>query len=326
MQDQIAVVVSQGVVDLFEVIEIHDDKCQGLSAANRREYGLMEAIRKQCAIRQVGERVVQGLIFDGRHLLLALGDIAGDTDKIALLVQPHFADGEIHGKYATVLALAHDLATHSQDARLARADVFGKIAVVFLGIRRGHQPHDILAAQLLRRVTEYLEYRLIRRLDYPFLVDGDDRVHHVVHHCPDTRLAGDQLFLHEVEHLRHFTQFVVLFHRQFGMAIPLPHPGDGIPQSGDGFQHALAQRQPHRRAQYGHQTGGYRPQAISHGIDTRLTVRGGQRQLQDPAQRVIFVTMTGQTLVITLDGHEQGHLPRLAPIYRDLTAQGLFKG
>ena len=73
--------VTEGIVDGFEVIEIdeHDSDLGRVSVAVRDS--LFDAVLQQNAVRQSGERVMMGKVRDALFRLPAAGDIGGHADN-----------------------------------------------------------------------------------------------------------------------------------------------------------------------------------------------------------------------------------------------------
>src|SRR5437870_11519445 len=71
VEELIAEVMAEGVVDLLEAIEVHHDHPHRVAAAARGGDGVLQAIEKQGAIGQAGQTVMSGLVDD---LLFALRD------------------------------------------------------------------------------------------------------------------------------------------------------------------------------------------------------------------------------------------------------------
>ncbi len=76
LEDIVADLMAEGVVDLLEPIEIHHQQGEGAAAAARRADPLLEAVLQQQAVRQVREGVVKRLVFDGGLLVFGRGDVA----------------------------------------------------------------------------------------------------------------------------------------------------------------------------------------------------------------------------------------------------------
>ena len=73
-EQQVAHVVAERVVDLLEVVEIHDHHDRVLAVAAASADGLIDAVAEQLAVRQAGERVVQRLVLLRDRLAAAAVD------------------------------------------------------------------------------------------------------------------------------------------------------------------------------------------------------------------------------------------------------------
>jgi hypothetical protein len=62
LEEPVALVVAQGVVDLLEVVEVHQHHREAGPVAAGDADGLLDAVAEQDAVRQPGERVVDGLV------------------------------------------------------------------------------------------------------------------------------------------------------------------------------------------------------------------------------------------------------------------------
>ena len=65
LQQQVAHVMAERVVDLLEVVEIHDHDHGGVAVAAAGADGLVDPVAEQLAVREAGERVVQRLVLLG---------------------------------------------------------------------------------------------------------------------------------------------------------------------------------------------------------------------------------------------------------------------
>ena len=69
--------------------------------------------------------------------LLMGGQIADEAGEQMLTAHLHLADGKLHRKHATILALAADHPPDADDALFARAQVPLQVAVVLLAVGEG---------------------------------------------------------------------------------------------------------------------------------------------------------------------------------------------
>ena len=74
LEQHVAVVVAERVVDLLEVVEVHDHHREAAVAALGGAQRLLDAVAEQHAVGQAGERVVQRLVLLGDRLAAAAVD------------------------------------------------------------------------------------------------------------------------------------------------------------------------------------------------------------------------------------------------------------
>ena len=67
--------VTEGVVDLFEVIEVHEQEGEGCVLTHRGRDGDLEAVEEQRTIRELRQRVAEGLLAQRTLRLALLGDL-----------------------------------------------------------------------------------------------------------------------------------------------------------------------------------------------------------------------------------------------------------
>ena len=74
LEEHVAVVMAERVVDLLEVVEVHDHHGRAAVAALGGAHGLLDAVAEEHAVREAGERVVQRLVLLGDRLAAAAVD------------------------------------------------------------------------------------------------------------------------------------------------------------------------------------------------------------------------------------------------------------
>jgi hypothetical protein len=74
LQQQVSVVVAERVVDLLEVIEVHDHHHSGLAGAPSCADRLVDPVAEQLAVREPGEGVMERLVLLGDRLAAAAVD------------------------------------------------------------------------------------------------------------------------------------------------------------------------------------------------------------------------------------------------------------
>ena len=80
LEEHVAVLVAERVVDLLELVEVHDQERQRLARPQRRADRVVDAVPEQDAVGQAGEVVVQRLVLERLGVGLALGDVAQAAD------------------------------------------------------------------------------------------------------------------------------------------------------------------------------------------------------------------------------------------------------
>ena len=83
LQQQVADVVAEGVVERLEVVQVDEQQCAISSAAGAGRQRLLQPVEQQPAVGQAGQRVVEGQRLDLVFRRLALGDVLPQ-----ILVQP----------------------------------------------------------------------------------------------------------------------------------------------------------------------------------------------------------------------------------------------
>ncbi len=140
LQQAVAGVVAEGVVDVLEAVEVDEQYRQRLVVAAGLVDGVAQVAVEHRPVRQIGQRVVIGQVLDVVLHFLALGDVAHQRQQVLAAVdvdRPH-ADFDRKGRaiLAAVAALARD----------RRAG--GQLAGQFLELPAGQVEVDILRRHL----------------------------------------------------------------------------------------------------------------------------------------------------------------------------------
>ena len=130
------------------------------------------------------------MVFSDR---LRLGDVPDNAGEASLLLLVELAYGQVHRERAAVFPLTHHLPADPNNLRLARLEVVGKVAVMLVRERFGHQHFDVLADKLFRLVAEDPLGGWIHCKNRAPLVDGNDPVHRAIHQAADMDLRLGQL-------------------------------------------------------------------------------------------------------------------------------------
>ena len=167
--------VPERVVDFLEPIEVHHQQCYRRAVTFGSADGLLQAVVQQDAIRQVGQRVVQRLMFEGGLGPLAQADIAHAEDQQVLGIQAHLAHRQVGREHLTAAAAAN---------RFARPQAVQE------------QAH-VVANHVGRGVAKDPLGGGIEGCDAVRVLDGDDPLGDVVEHGPQVGFIRAQL-LHEL--------------------------------------------------------------------------------------------------------------------------------
>src|SRR3974390_239273 len=89
-----------------------------------------------------------------RFGLLPLSEIANKAREKSPFPRLHFANGELHGKGRTILALSDDDAADPDDASLACCPLALQVGIVAFTIGKWHQSPDILSESLVGAISE----------------------------------------------------------------------------------------------------------------------------------------------------------------------------
>ena len=79
-QEPVAGGVAEGVVDRLEVVDVHEQHCDGFAVALLALDGVQHAVAEQRPVREVGDGVVERLVLQLLLELLALRDVTGVQD------------------------------------------------------------------------------------------------------------------------------------------------------------------------------------------------------------------------------------------------------
>ncbi len=125
--------------------------------------------------------------------LLALGKVAYETGKEALVAGFHLADVELDGKRRAVPAFADDNPADADNSPLARPDVALQVAVVTLPIRRRHQHFHVFSENLVGAIAEQPLRRRAERLHSAAVVNDDHGIRDGVENRFDMGFPGERL-------------------------------------------------------------------------------------------------------------------------------------
>ena len=105
LEDLVAGGVAEAVVDVLEVVEVEEQHRHRPLVAAAPDERVLDAVAEQRAVRQPGERVVEGLVLEFVLEGLALGDVAHvQHDPLDGLVAEQVAGGRLDVAPAALLA------------------------------------------------------------------------------------------------------------------------------------------------------------------------------------------------------------------------------
>ncbi len=143
-QHQVALVVAQGVIDGFEIVQVHKQQRPLALVALAGTHGQCQAVHQQASIGQAGQRVIKGELLDLVSGRLALGHVSQHN------AQHRCAQGTVggahrhmHPKRRTVLA------DHAQLIRLGTAGLEQLFAQQVIGI----------GVSVVNETVEYLRHQ-----------------------------------------------------------------------------------------------------------------------------------------------------------------------
>ncbi len=105
LQQQVAVVMTERVVDLLEAIEVHDQQRDRRAVTPRGKDGLLHTILQDGAVRQPCQRVVHRQMLERHPRMGPLGHVLQDGDRELRLgfAAAHDRDGEQAAEHAPIL-------------------------------------------------------------------------------------------------------------------------------------------------------------------------------------------------------------------------------
>ncbi|KQW97190.1 hypothetical protein ASC94_10405 [Massilia sp. Root418] len=147
----VAGLVAQRVVDLLELVQVHQQHRHQCLVALGRVQRLLQPVPQQVAVGQAGQRIVVDFVLEQRSALLQGRDIVDDADKVAdlVLVVAHRRHRQVVPEQFAVLA---QVAEHHVDLALGGdgGAQLGALGLVQAG--RGHEA-AIVADRLGRAVA-----------------------------------------------------------------------------------------------------------------------------------------------------------------------------
>jgi len=195
-------VVAEGVVDLLEAVEVEQQ--QGQRRGGDRDAGAprvcgrqrpFQAPQQQGAVGQVGQRIVQGLMFQRLLRPLARGDVAHDTAVEGPLGRGPGGQRELERKLHAVAAQPMQLDRLADDPRLARRAVALQPPRVRLPVALRHQDGQRPPHHLAFAIAEDRRGARVPGDDQAPAVGRDDGVARRLGHGAEAQFARPQRLL-----------------------------------------------------------------------------------------------------------------------------------
>ena len=172
LQQQVAVVVAQGVVDELEVVEVDEQQRAVLALACAGGAGLLHAVEQHAAVGQAGERVDEGQVADLLLGVAARGDVFVGDDGAAPALETGVGQGAgAHQEPAFHAALRAQV--FQLEVR-GRAGQHGGQAGFGVGVHRQAAGTAQRQIGLARGVLPRRQHPVLLRKGQPGAVDGDD--------------------------------------------------------------------------------------------------------------------------------------------------------
>ena len=186
LEDVVAGLVTEGVVDLLEPVEVHQQEADRAGAAARRRQGTVEPVGEQRAVGQSGERIVQGLVGEGVLDSLALADVARDDDDAFDVGVGEEVVGGGLDRHPRAVGVGHAEADGVDDA--GPGHTFGQSGGHGLGVVGVHEVQHHRGPEAVRVAQNPCGGRA-RVLHSALAVEDSDDVGRVLDDQPEARLA-----------------------------------------------------------------------------------------------------------------------------------------
>ena len=191
LEQAIARLVAEAVVDALEAIEVHQQYGAGLHLALARPDGLFQPLAKEGSVWQPCQRIVQRTILERLGLGLALGYVAQAADHQPL--QPEAADVEFEREARTILAQPGGFVASHQHFALLWTQVGTQLRLDLGPVGFGDQPRKILSDDFIGGIAKESFGRRVVGADRQPLIDREDAVGDVVEDRPDPVAAVAEL-------------------------------------------------------------------------------------------------------------------------------------
>ena len=174
LQQHVTHGMAQAVIEAFEMIEVEEhQRAMGFGAFGRR-HRLLQPVKQQATIGQIGQRVIESQPVNILELLTFQRDVTHQAEEgdAAIDGQPRYR--QAHRKTAAIAAQAGDLARAAGLADPAWNELFP------MPLRISHQQRDIAPQHIVLRVAEDGAGGMVERFDQPLRIDGDEAIDQIV--------------------------------------------------------------------------------------------------------------------------------------------------
>jgi len=107
LQERVASVVTQRVVDVFEAVEVEEQDAEHVLVSPSGEERLAQPVAEEAPVGKAGQGVMERLVLERVGLGLAFGDVAHRGDEQVARSDLHRADYELEWEQAPALTLPH---------------------------------------------------------------------------------------------------------------------------------------------------------------------------------------------------------------------------
>src|SRR5438445_4887808 len=212
LENAIALLVTERVVDFLEAIQVEDKECLRLTFTLGGEHRLLEPVHDEGAIWKSGETVVQRLVLERFRQGFPLSDVAQEPDIKAAVAEPHRVDAELQREHGCVFSPALRLVSRRGGVPCSRPQGVPELGDEVGVVGFGNQELEVLPDDLARFVAEQPLRCGIERLDTSLVIERNQAVDHVVQHRPNAlatcahRLLGSLSLDEAAEVAREFVE------------------------------------------------------------------------------------------------------------------------
>ncbi len=193
LEDDVAVVASERLVDLPELVQVDQEHAALLVGPVCGCDRPIHAVSEQGVVRQPGEIVVEHPVLERLGVGLTARDVADAADGQRLLTDLHMAHVHFYGEARAVLAAAHRLGRLRGNV-LRTQQAWPGSGEIEEGVVMAARDDELerLPDHLVLVIAEQPSRRSVERFDEAILAGRHDPVRHVLQHRPCARLAVAQ--------------------------------------------------------------------------------------------------------------------------------------